>query len=73
MVYLDKTRFNLHTSAHYSYSPKNIEAVRMVSTNKGHKISLLSIISMKGIISNNIIEGPFFVYENTFGKNILYF
>ena len=30
LVYLDETGFNMHTYSHYCYSPKNMEAVRMV-------------------------------------------
>ena len=33
LLYLDETGFNLHTSANYGYSPKNMEEVRMISAN----------------------------------------
>ena len=64
LFYLDETGFNLHTSDHYCYSPKNMEAVTIIPANIGRNISLLSIISTKGIISCDIIEGRYnSIYE----------
>ena len=59
LLYLDETGFNLHSCAHYGYSPKNVEAVAMVPANRGRNISLLSIISTTGIIAYDILEGPY--------------
>ena len=59
LIYLDETGFNLHTCAHYGYSPKNVEAVAMVPANKGRNISLLCMMSTAGIIFHEIIEGPY--------------
>ena len=63
---MDKTEFNFHTSDYYGYSPKNMEAFRMVPAKIYRNISLLSIISTTGILSYDIIEGPY--NSNSFVK-----
>ena len=59
ILYLDETGFNLHTTSHYGYSPKNVSAVRLVPANRGRNISLLAITSSTGILHHKMIDGAY--------------
>ncbi|KAF1744831.1 hypothetical protein MXB_3585 [Myxobolus squamalis] len=57
LLYLDETAFNIHTSKRYGYSPVNTPAKIIVPTACRNNVSLLAIISTKGILHSKIIIG----------------
>lgn len=59
LLFLDETGFNLHTRPQYGYSPKNVPAYATVINNRGRNVSLLALISNRGILKYKIIEGAF--------------
>ena len=56
LLYLDECGFNSHTSRHYGYSQKNQKAIKHISGSKGRNVSIVCIISEKGVISFEIIQ-----------------
>jgi transposase len=59
LIFLDESGFNLHTSNNYGYSPKNIDAVRLMPVNRGKNVSLISILTNTGIKAFRLLEGSF--------------
>ena len=58
MVFLEKIGFNFHTSRNYGYSHGNQQAFKIAPGNKGRNISVLTPISIRGLLSFKIISGP---------------
>jgi transposase len=58
LIFLDETGFNLHTSYNYGYSPAGQPAVIGLPANRGRNLSLITTISMYGLVSYAIIDGP---------------
>lgn len=57
LLYLDETGFNLHSKRSYGYSPINCPARIIVRGNKGKNVTLLALISTRGILGFKIFEG----------------
>jgi transposase len=58
ILFLDETGFNLHTSNNWGYSPKGQPAIASIPASRGRNLSLLSVISMTGLIAYAIVDGP---------------
>jgi len=59
LFFLDETGFNLHISKSYGYSPKNVDAIRHVPSNRGRNLSLLAIISDVKVMNYKLLSGPY--------------
>jgi len=58
-VFLDETGFNLHTCPSRGYSLVGTEARQIVPSSKGRNVSLLCAISVYGVLSFELIAGPY--------------
>ncbi|KAF7685537.1 hypothetical protein CDIK_3714 [Cucumispora dikerogammari] len=59
LIYLDESGFNLHTTQNYVYSPKNTKAYVTVPAKKRQNVSLMSTISISGIVSYEMINSAY--------------
>jgi transposase len=59
LIYIDETGFNMHTSPDFGYLPVGSSSWMTVPTQRGRNISMITAISLAGMISHFIIEGAF--------------
>ncbi|KAF7684918.1 hypothetical protein CDIK_4333, partial [Cucumispora dikerogammari] len=59
ILFLDESRFNLHTSINYDYSVVNQQALLYQPTSRGQNISLCGLISINGVEHFKILDGAY--------------
>ena len=59
LIFLDETGFNLHTCPSRGYSLFGTEARMIVPMNRGRNVSLMCAISISGVLTFELIIGPY--------------
>ena len=57
IIYLDETGFNRHIIEKYGYSPVGVDCHVPVKGSKGNSITLISAISLAGLVYYTLFEG----------------
>ncbi|MEN2496336.1 MAG: hypothetical protein MHMPM18_005221 [Marteilia pararefringens] len=59
LIFLDETGINLHCGPNFGWSPMNITPHTQRPANRGQNISVLCAISVRGVITYEIIDGAY--------------
>ena len=73
LIYLYKTRFNLHTSRSYGYSQINTKAYINVPANQNVNRGFLCIIGVQGVLSYEYNRGIYnlFTFINFMNEKVI--